>query len=242
MKLKDKVAIVTGGGRGIGKEIALLFAKEGAKLAISARSLDQVAEVAKEIESSGGQALAIAADVSNQNDVQKMVDRTIEKFGKTDILVNNAGINNVGPFVTFEADRWREVIEINLTGVFYCTRAVVPHLLENGWGRIINIASRSGKIGIPFQTAYCASKHGVVGLTKSLAEEMAAFNITVNAICPALVDTGFVPEAARDRIVGKIIQPSQIAATALHLAEEQSGAINGEAINIFGNNRLDYSM
>jgi len=165
MKLKDKVALVTGGGRGIGREIAVVFAREGAKVAVTARSADQIAAVVAEIESKGGEAIGISGDVSIWEDAEKMVGDTMEKFGRIDILVNNAGIMQGGPFVAFEPEEWRRVIDVNLIGTFHCARAVAPILIEQGWGRIINIASRSGKIGIPYLTAYVASKHGVVGRT-----------------------------------------------------------------------------
>jgi len=185
MKLRERVALVTGGGRGIGREIALLFAKEGAKVGVTARSADEIAAVVNEIVGDGGNAIGVTGDVSQQEDVRRMVAETTGEFGRIDILVNNAGIMQGGPFVTFDPADWRRVIEVNLMGTFYCTQAVAPMLIEQGWGRIINISSRSGKIGIPYLTAYVASKHGVVGFTKALAEELAPFNITINAVCPA---------------------------------------------------------
>ncbi len=242
MKLKDKIAMVTGGSRGIGREIALLYAKEGAKVAVTARNAEQLSGVVKEIEGSGGEAIGVTGDVSKQEDVQKMVEATMEKFGGIDILVNNAGITQGTPFVVFDPEDWRRVIEINLMGTFYCTRAVAPILLERGWGRIINISSRSGKIGIPYLTAYVASKHGVVGFTKALAEELAAFNITVNAICPGTVETDMIPDTIKERIGELLIPPAHVADLALYLATEAAGSINGEAINIYGRTKLDLSM
>ena len=242
MKLKDKVAIVTGGGRGIGREIALLFASEGAKVVVSARTIEQVDNVVEQIVADGGEAFGIAMDVSQEKDVQKMVAQTLAKFGKIHILVNNAGILRSSPIVAVDSEEWRRVIEINLLGTFYCTKAVVPTLIEQGWGRVINIASRSGKIGHPFVSAYCASKHGVVGLTKSLAEELVLLNITVNAICPGLVDTDMVPETVKEQAGKTIIKPRQIAELALYLATDEASAINGEAINIYGSTKLNLSF
>jgi 3-oxoacyl-[acyl-carrier protein] reductase len=132
VKLRDKVAIVTGGGRGIGREIALLFAGEGAKVTVSARSHDQIAEVVEEIASSGGEAIGIAADVSVEDDVRKMVDETIDRFGRIDILVNNAGILEPSPVAAADSALWRRVIEVNLIGTFYCSKAVTPVLIERG--------------------------------------------------------------------------------------------------------------
>jgi len=242
MKLKDKVAIVTGSGRGIGREIALLFAREGAKLTVTARSGGQVDEVVKQIVKKGGQALGVRVDVSRQVEVQQMVAKTMENFGRVDILVNNAGVAHVMPFIVFEPELWREVIEVNLMGPFYCTKAVVPIMLDQGWGRIINISSRSGKIGYAFETAYGASKHGLVGFTKALAEELAPFKITVNAICPGATATDMIPQEVRDRVKGPIINPSDIAELALYLTGESAKSINGEAINVFGDNKLDLSV
>ncbi len=242
MKLRDRVAIVTGGGRGIGREIALLFAGEGAKVTVSARSHDQIAEVVEEIASSGGEAIGIGADVSVEDDVRKMVDETIDRFGRIDILVNNAGILEPSPVAAADSALWRRVIEVNLIGTFYCSKAVTPALIERGWGRIINMSSRSGKIGRPSLTAYCASKHGIIGFTKALAEELAPFNITVNAICPGFVETDMVPETVREQVGDKIIKPSQIAELALYLSGESASSINGEAINIFGSVNLNISL
>ncbi len=240
MKLENKVAVITGGGRGIGREIALLFAQEGAKIAVTARTSGQLSEVINQIEGKGGKAIGITGDVSQQDDVQKMVEATLQKFNRIDILVNNAGILKGGPFVTFDPDDWRSVIEVNLMGTFYCTRAIAPIMVERNWGRIINISSRAGKIGVPFATAYVASKHAVVGFTKALAEELAPFNITVNAVCPGTVATDMVPETIKERVGELLIPPSRVADLALYLATENAGSINGEAVNIYGRTKLDY--
>jgi fengycin family lipopeptide synthetase B len=243
MKLKDRVAIVTGGGRGIGREIALLFADEGAKVVVSARSSDQVSEVVEKIVGNGGEALGVSdADVSRKENAQRIVDNAMETFGRVDILVNNAGILQPGPLASVDPEQWLRVIEVNLIGTFYCTKAVVPILIGQGWGRIINMSSRSGKIGHPFLTSYCASKHGVVGFTKALAEELMPFNITVNAICPGVVETDMVPDTVRQQVGDGIIKPREIAELALYLASESAGSITGEAINIYGSTKLHLSM
>lgn len=242
MSLKNKVALVTGGGRGIGRETALLFAAEGAKVAISARNSHEILEVTAQIKNTGGAALAVAGDVSLEGDVKRVIDETVSEFGGVDILVNNAGILRYGPIVTMESSEWRDVIEVNLMGTYYCTKAVVPILLERGWGRIINISSRSGKIGRPTATAYCASKHAVIGFTKALAEELTPFNITVNAVCPGVVDTDMVPETVKEEVGPGIVRPHQVASLVVYLASEECGAINGEAINIFGNSKLEIRM
>jgi len=242
MKLQGKVAVVTGGGRGIGRAISTAFADQGAKVAVAARSSDQLAATVDEITAAGGEAIGISVDVTNEDDVRRMVDEIMDRFDRIDILVNNAGILLPGPIASVDSEDWRRVIEVNLMGTFYCSKAVVPILIGQGWGRIINNSSRSGKIGHPSLTAYCASKHGVVGLTKALAEELAPFNITVNAICPGLVETDMVSETVREQVGDKIIKPSQIAELALYLASDAAGAITGEAINIFGTIKLNISI
>jgi fengycin family lipopeptide synthetase B len=242
MKLKDKVAVVTGGGRGIGRAIALLFAQQGASVTVASRTLDQVEGVVAEIGAAGGKALGLGVDVAIEDNVKMMVDKTAEKFGGVDILVNNAGINNAGPIVVSESDDWRRVIEVNLFGAYYCAKAVAPILMGRGWGRIINMASRSGKIGHPSLTAYCASKHGLVGMTKALAEELAPFGITANAICPGLVETDMIPDTIREEVGDKIIKPSQIAELALYLASDAAAPVNGESIDIFGSTKLNISI
>ncbi|MBI4832413.1 MAG: SDR family oxidoreductase [Candidatus Lindowbacteria bacterium] len=242
MKLKDKIAIVTGGGRGIGRAIALLCAEHGAKIVITARTAEQVAGVVNEIRAAGGEAIGVPCDVSVEADAKEMVEQTVNRFGGADILVNNAGITMSAPLVASDSEQWRRVIEINLLGTFYCSKAIAPILIEKGWGRIINMASRSGKMGHPFLTAYVASKHGVVGFTKALSEELAPFRITVNAICPGVVETDMIPDVIREQVGDKIIRPRQIADLALFLASDDSSAITGEAINIYGNTKLNLSM
>jgi NAD(P)-dependent dehydrogenase (short-subunit alcohol dehydrogenase family) len=242
MKLKDKVAIVTGGGRGIGRAIATTFAGEGAKIAVAARSSDQLASVVTEITAAGGDAIGISVDVTNEDEVKKMVDDTMNRFDRVDILVNNAGIMQPGPIASVDSETWRRIIEVNLIGTFYCSKAVAPIMIGQGWGRIINNSSRSGKIGHPTLTAYCASKHGVVGFTKALAEELAPFNITVNAICPGLVETDMVTETVKEQAGDKIIKPSQIAELALYLASDAASPVTGEAVNIFGTVKLNISI
>lgn len=242
MKLEGKAVIVTGGGRGIGQEIARTFAREGAQVMVAARSSRQVDGTVDQIKQNGGTAAGVTVDVTNEQDVEDMVNETVRQFGRVDILVNNAGILASGPVVSISTSDWRRVIEVNLIGTFLCSKAVTPILIERGWGRIINIASRSGKIGHPFLTAYCASKHGVVGFTKALAEELAPFHITVNAICPGVVETDMVSETVREQVGDTIIKPSEIAALALYLASDEAAAVNGESINIFGNTKIRLSF
>ncbi|MFX1465401.1 MAG: SDR family NAD(P)-dependent oxidoreductase, partial [Promethearchaeota archaeon] len=168
--LSEKVAIVTGAGQGIGRAIALNLAKDGAKLVINDIVEENAKEVVKEIESKDGEAIAILADVSNKNAVEHMIKRTLEKYGKIDILVNNAGIS--GPMVPVQdlsEKDWDKVINVDLKGTFLCSQAVIPHMIENGYGKIVNISSIAGKEGNANMTAYCAAKSGIIGFTKALA-------------------------------------------------------------------------
>ena len=258
MKLKERIVLVTGGGRGIGRAIALAFAREGADLVVAARSLDQVESVAREILELQSKALAVVCDVSDPASVEKMFESTQQFFGRApDILVNNAGIAESAPLVKTTNDLWRRHLEINLNGTFYCTRAALPTMIERGWGRIINIASIAGKTGWPYVAAYSASKHGVLGLTRSVALEVAAKGITVNAICPGYVDTEMTTRGienitqktklSADEAMeslkkmspqNRIVSPEEVAALALLLASEDGRGINGQAINVDGGTLL----
>jgi 3-hydroxybutyrate dehydrogenase len=259
MLLKDKLALITGGGRGIGRAIALAFAREGSGVAIAARTSEQLSHVAEEIKAEcGTEVLHVACDVSDLVSVSRMFAAVQERFGRgTDILVNNAGIAESAPLVKTEDEFWHRHLAINLTGTFYCTRAALPAMLERGWGRIINIASIAGKTGAPYIAAYSASKHGVLGLTRSVALEVAARGITVNAICPGYVDTEMTARAVEiikakthktaDEATevlkqmspqNRLITPEEVAALALLLATEEGRGINGQAINVDGGSVL----
>ena len=187
MQLTDKVAIVTGGNRGIGIGIVHSLADAGADVVIAARNLSQSLEVAAEVQAKGRKALALQTDVSRPDDIHAMFDRTIADFGGFDILVNNAGVIAIGPVEeTSEAD-FDQVMAVNVKGVFLCCQGAIPHLKQRGGGSIINVSSISGKCGFPNQATYCASKHAVNGFTNALAKELALDDITVNAICPGIV-------------------------------------------------------
>lgn len=255
MKLQDRIALITGGGRGIGRAIAFAFAREGAQIVVAARTLAQVEQVAAEI---AGECfvrtLPLTCDVSSSESVDAMFTQVNEAFGRgPDILVNNAGIAESAPLVKTDNDHWNRHIAINLSGTFYCSRAAVPQMIERGWGRIINIASIAGKTGAPYIAAYSASKHGVLGLTRSIALEVATKGITVNAICPGYVDTemttrgienitkktGLNADQAMDSIKkmspqNRIIQPEEVAELALLLASNAGCGITGQAINVDG--------
>jgi len=255
MKLENRLAFITGGGRGIGRAIALAFAAEGASIAVAARTRAQVDSVADEAASEFGvETLAIECDVSDAGSISRAFAHTHEQFGGgPDILVNNAGIAETSPFAKTDEAMWQRHLEVNLTGTFRCTRAALPGMIERGWGRVINIASIAGKTGAPYISAYAASKHGVLGLTRSLALEVGPNGITVNAICPGYVDTDMTSrgianivaktgKSASDALAAlkrmspqnRLVTAEEVAALALLLASEEGRGINGQAINVDG--------
>ena len=229
MRLLDRVAIITGGGRGIGRAIALAFAREGAKVVICSRTWVEVEKVAAELKRFGGEALPVVADVTDEESVSSLVGRTQERFGRVDLLVNNAGVWLPGDLQGYSLADWETTMAANLRGVFLCTRAVFGPMREGGGGKIINISSIRGKEGYPGMAAYCASKFGVIGFTQALAEEWEPFNIKVNAVCPGPVDTAFAEGAARDEIR---ILPEDVADLVVFLASDEADYISGEAITV----------
>ncbi|HEX8459107.1 MAG TPA: 3-oxoacyl-ACP reductase family protein [Pyrinomonadaceae bacterium] len=259
MRLEDKIAVVTGGGRGIGRAVALEFAREGACVAVLARTTVEVERVAAEIEDACGvRAMHASCDVSDVESVTRAFALVAETFGRgADILVNNAGIAESAPILRTDDAHWRRHLAVNLDGTFYCTRAALPSMLERGWGRIINVASIAGKTGAPYIAAYAASKHGVLGLTRSVALEVATKGVTVNAICPGYVDTDMTTEAVKQieaktgrtaadaleaikrmSAQNRLVTPTEVAALALLLASEEGRGITGQAINVDGGSVL----
>ncbi len=259
MNLQNKIALITGGGRGIGRAIAFAFAREGASVAVAARSADQVAQVASEVAGEfSTRAMPITCDVAKLDSVAQMFATLNTAFGRgPDILVNNAGIAESAPLAKTDDELWRRHLAINLDGTFYCMRAALPGMIERGWGRIINIASIAGKTGAPYIAAYSASKHGVLGLTRSVALEVASKGVTVNAICPGYVDTemttrgvenitrktSLTKDQALDSIKkmspqNRLVTAEEVAALALLLASEDGRGINGQAINVDGGSVL----
>ena len=190
MKLQDKVAIITGGGRGIGEAIALAFAREGARLAIASRTQTELDQVAARIQEQGGQVQAIRTDVSNRNDVARLIEATLTTYSQIDVLVNAAGVYGpIGPMWDVDIDEWIQAMHINLFGTFMCCHAVLPHMVERRRGRIVNFSGGGATSPLPRFTAYGVSKTAIVRLTETLAEEVKEFNIQVNAVAPGAVDT-----------------------------------------------------
>ncbi|MEH2453897.1 3-oxoacyl-[acyl-carrier-protein] reductase [Nostoc sp.] len=240
--LQDKVAIVTGASRGIGRAIAIELATQGAIAIINYTSSSAAAEtVVTEITDAGGQAIAIQADVSKIEQVDALVNTVIEKFSRVDILVNNAGITRDTLLLRLKPEDWQAVIDLNLTGVFLCTRTVSKIMLKQRSGRIINITSVAGQIGNPGQSNYSAAKAGVIGFTKSVAKELATRGITVNAVAPGFITTDMTSNLNNSEDILKYIplgrfgQPEEVAGMVRFLAADPAAAyITGQVFNVDG--------
>lgn len=239
MRLKGKVAIVTGSGQGIGKAIALALAKEGATIVLSDIT-DRIHDVAKEVEALDSQAIAVKADISNTEQVEKMAKLALETFGRIDILVNNSGIYPFKSLADMSEQEWDRVLNVNLKGTFNCTKAVLPTMIKQKYGKIVNIASIAGTtVGYVGLTHYCASKAGIMGFTKAAALELAQFGINVNAIAPGPVETPGMEAALNGGTLEPIIQtipikrigrPIDIANLVVFLASDESSNITGQCI------------
>ena len=240
--LENKVAIVTGASRGIGRAIALELASQGAKVVVNYASSSTAAdEVVSEITSKGGGAIAIQADVSQQEQVEALFNTTLEKFQRLDILVNNAGITRDTLLLRMKPEDWQAVINLNLTGVFLCTRAASKVMLKQRSGRIINIASVAGQMGNPGQANYSAAKAGVIGFTKTVAKELASRGITVNAVAPGFIATDMTSNLSNTEDILKFIplarygEPEEVAGMVRFLAADTAAAyITGQVFNVDG--------
>jgi 3-oxoacyl-[acyl-carrier protein] reductase len=240
-RLKDQVAIVTGASRGIGKATAFALAAEGAKVVVNYASNRQAADgVVNEIITAGGEAIAISADVSQQEAVEEMFKQTTSKWGRIDILVNNAGITRDTLMLRMKLEDWQQVINLNLTGVFLCCKAASKIMLKQRSGRIINISSVAGQIGNPGQANYSAAKAGVIGLTKTLAKEFSSRGVTVNAVAPGFIETDMTEGLQAEEILKTIPlnrygKPEEIAGMIRFLAADTaSNYITGQVFNVDG--------
>ncbi|MBT4484254.1 MAG: 3-oxoacyl-[acyl-carrier-protein] reductase [Candidatus Latescibacteria bacterium] len=248
MNLSNKCVLVTGGSRGIGKAIAVVLAEYGAHIAVNyvedenGENLRDAENVRDQIASLGRKVTVLESDVSNYKSVSRMAKKVIDEFGKIDILINNAAIIRDKTLKKMSEEEWSSVIDINLTGVFNCSRAVIEHMIDNNRGRIVNISSISGQTGFFGQTNYTASKAGVVGFTKSLAREVAAKNITINAVAPGIVGTemakqipeNVVQEFLKQIPMGRFAQPEEIAELVAFLVSDKASYITGQTIHING--------
>lgn len=242
MRFKNKVAIITGAGSGIGRACSLLMAEEGAKIVASDVVVERVEETTKLIQEKGGDCIAVTGDVSNADDVDRMIRAAVETFGCLDILINNAGILLMKSLLETAEEEWDRVQTINLKSVFLCSKRAIPEMLNAGKGKIVNIASLAARLADPYQCAYAASKAGVVALTQAMALEFAHRNIGINCICPGAVRTNISIPA--DQVpykvemegipIGYIGEPEDIARVALFLASEDSDYLTGESIIVDG--------
>jgi len=235
MKLKEKVAIVTGAGTGIGRAIALAYAQEGAAVVLAGRTQETLAKVADEVGALGGEALVVRASVSKLPDVRRIVEEALARFGSINILVNNAAVFIYKGFLDLSLKDWDDTIDTNLKGIFLCCQAVLPGMVKQKQGNIINISSIHGKIGDANLAAHCASKFGVIGLTQALAREVIDHNINVNVICPGQVTSNWVdePEALPTPLSTRL-KPADVARVAVFLASPDSSIMTGSVIDVFG--------
>jgi NAD(P)-dependent dehydrogenase (short-subunit alcohol dehydrogenase family) len=252
LPLKGKHALVTGGSRGIGLSIAQALLQQGAKVTIAARQQTGLLEATEKL-SAFGEVFGVVLDVTNAEAITSAFHQAEQHFGEIAILVNNAGQAHSAPFLRTELSQLQTMFSVNVSSVFMCTQAVLPAMLKSGWGRIVNIASTAGLKGYSYVSAYCATKHAVLGLTRSLALEVAPKGVTVNAICPGYTETELVhnaianitkktgrseeqarAELAANNPQGKLIQPDEVASAVAWLCLPASSAINGQAIAIDG--------
>lgn len=242
MRLSGKVAVVTGGGSGMGRAIGLAFARQGAKVVIADINLEAARETVVLLESAGGDAIAVKVDVTRKAETLDMAEAALRRFGRIDVLVNNAGSRCLKSFLDHTEEDWHRMIDINLTGHFFCAQAVVPSMLKGGKGKIINLASIAAHTGRPDRVAYCAAKAGVMGLTRALAMDLRGKNICVTAISPGSIATPMNHAAAtstevewgKETVVGRWGTAEDVAHAAVFLASDESDYITGSEIAVEG--------
>lgn len=251
--LNDKIALITGGGTGIGKAIAEELAKNGAKVALASRNENHVERAAAQLRASGLAVLALPMNVRRKQEIERAVEQIVSEWGALHILVNNAGISGLSMIDDADDNKWYDILDTNLNGMYLVTKAVVKHMPDHAGGRIINISSVLGKFGVPGYTAYCTTKHGMIGFTRALALEVAGRGITMNAICPGWVETemanmginetaalqGITPEQFKAQAVAAVpikrfLEADEVANLVCYVASEQARGITGQAINICG--------
>ena len=247
MNLQDKIAIVTGAAGGIGRAIALKFASLGAIVVVADIKTEGAQETVNLVEKEGGKGLALKTDITDLKQVQDMVHTTLDKFGKLDVLVNNAGWDIIEPFVKNTPEFWEKVIAINLKGPIFCTRAVLDHMIERKYGKIVNISSDAGRVGSSGEAVYSACKGGIIAFTKTIAREMARYQINVNCVCPGPTETPLLAELTKGETGAKIIdamvkavpfrrlgKPEDIAGAVAFLASDEAAFITGQTLSVSG--------
>ncbi len=258
MRLREKVAIVTGGGGGIGRSISLHLAQEGASVIVVDLNLRSAEETARQILDAGGGAKAIRADITEKKDVQAMAAEAGTLTGRIDILVNCAGTDKKGAITELSVETWDLLLDLNLKGTFLCTQAVMPTMIDQRYGRIVNIASMAGKTGEPLTSPYCASKFGVIGFTQSVALEVGKHNVTVNAVCPGPTNTELFKQSIAQFAtlndvseqeylqkvfidhtpMGRVAEPEDVARAVVFLASDDAAYITGSTLNVSGGREM----
>ncbi|PWA11810.1 2-hydroxycyclohexanecarboxyl-CoA dehydrogenase [Pueribacillus theae] len=245
MRLQDKVAIVTGAGRGIGKAIARKLANEGAKAVVTDIDLETAQHTVETIKSEGGEALAVQVDVTKRSDVGTMVDRVIKHYGKIDVLVNNAGWDKVEPFLDNTEETWDKVIAINLRGVLNTCKTILPVMIEQGFGKVVNIASDAGRVGSSGEAVYSAAKGGIIAFSKTIAREMARYKINVNVVCPGPANTPLFQDVVKDnpkissaleRAIPfrRLAEPEDIANAVCYFSSDEASFVTGQTLSVSG--------